>query len=104
MTTEQIEFLVNLQKIYPKRSQQISKMLHFVASLNNQNIWEQFTKELREALEADDEKSLYLLEGLVRRMKGMLSEGNTIKAKKSRKWLWISLSIALIAVLILFIL
>jgi hypothetical protein len=100
MTTEQIEFLVNLQKLYPKRSVQISKMLHFIASVNNETVWQQFTGELKEALANDDEKSLYLLEGLMRRMRGMLSEGEVVRAKKSRKkYLIIAMAVVIAAVI-----
>lgn len=100
MTTEQIEFVVNLQKLYPKRSSQISKMLNFIASLNNETVWEQFSGELKEALANDDEKSLYLLEGLMRRMKGMLSDGEVVRSKRSRTRYFIIAALVLLAALV----
>lgn len=99
MTPEQLEFSSNLQKLHPEKAQKISKMLRFVSSVKNDNVWEQFSSELKDALAANDDKRLYLLEGLMRRMQGMLSEGAVVVKPKKKYW-WVAVVILIACIIV----
>ncbi len=96
MTPEQLEFSSNLQKLHPEKAQKISKMLRFVSGVENDNVWEQFSSELKDALAANDDKRIYLLEGLMRRMQGMLSDGAVVAKPKKKYWWLIALALGLL--------